>query len=117
MKKKFIIETKNDRVLIEAKDKDHAFAKYFLDIAEAKVPLADIGNIIVLTDGKEKYSMRTVPLLWKMGIIDTKLALDNLVEILKVSRSEAKVLLRKTGDKDAAWLIPLIDEIRLQRES
>ncbi len=112
---KFIIETKSDKVLIEAEDKDHAFAKYFKDIIEQKIPLEKIGNLIMLSDGKEQYPMRTVPLLWKMGVIGTKLAVDNLVEILRVSRFEAKKLLKECADADAR-LIPLIEELRLGEE-
>ena len=112
---KFVIETKNDKVLIEAIDKDHAFAKYFKDIIEQQIPLEKIGNIIKLSDGKEEYPMRTVPLLWKMGVLSTRLALDNLVNLLGVSRFEAKKLLKQYGDIDAR-LVPLIDEVKLQEE-
>ncbi|RLI14387.1 hypothetical protein DRO41_05870 [Candidatus Bathyarchaeota archaeon] len=107
---KFIIETKDDRVLIEAQDKDHAFAKYFKDISEHKIPLEKIGNVIILSDGKDEYPMRTVPLLWKMGVLETKLAIDNLVRVLGVSHFEAERLLKKYGDIDAR-LIPLMDEV------
>ena len=112
---KFVIETKDDKVLIEAEDKDHAFAKYFKDIVEQNIPLEKIGNIIMLNDGEEQYPMRTVPLLWKMGAIGTRCAVDNLVEVLGVSRFEAKKLLKKYGDVDAR-LVPLIDDSKLREE-
>ena len=108
----FVIETKDDRVLIRAEDKDYAFAKYFKEIAEAKVSIEKIGNLIMLKDGKEEYPMRTVPLLWKMGIIGTRLAIDNLVALLGVSRSEAKKMLKQAAERDAR-LVPLIDELKL----
>ena len=114
----YIIETKEDKVVvITAKDRDHAFAKYFKDVfAEQTVSLEKIGNVIMLKDGQEEYPFRTVPLLWKMGIIGTKNAIDNLVSVLKVSRKEAKNLLKKYGDADA-HLVPLIDDLRLAEEA
>jgi hypothetical protein len=112
---KFLITTKDDKVLIEAKDKDHAFAKYFKDIVEQKVSLEKIGNIIMLSDGEDEYPMRTVPLLWKMGAIGTRVAVDNLVEVLGVSRFKAKKLLKQSADADAR-LVPLIDELKLREE-
>ena len=51
-----------------------------------------------------------------MGIIGTKNAIDNLVSVLKVSRKEAKNLLKKYGDADA-HLVPLIDDLRLAEEA
>ncbi len=108
----YLITTKSDKVLITQKDREHAFAKYFKDIAEGGIDLNKIGNIITLNDGKEDYPFRTVPLLWKMGVIGTKNAMDNIVSCLGVTRKEAKQLLRKYGEADAR-LIPIIDEIKL----
>lgn len=116
MKKKFIIEAKSDKVLIEAEDVDHAFAKYFYDIINEKVTLDKLGGIILLkgerADGGDDIGCRTAPLLWKMGIIGTKCAMDNIVECTGVSRKEAKTMLKKAADRDAR-LIPLIEELRL----
>lgn len=108
----FIIETKSDKVLITAEDREHAFAKYFKDIAEGEVSIDKIGNIIMLKDGKEEYPFRTVPLLWKMGIIGTSNAIDNIIACIGGTRKAAKQALKKYGDSDAR-LIPLIDEIKL----
>jgi len=108
----YIIETKSDKVLISAVDREHAFAKYFKDIAEGDVSIEKIGNIIMLKDGKDEVPFRTVPLLWKMGVIGTQHAIDNIVACIGVSRKEAKLMLKKAGDADAR-LIPLIDEIKL----
>jgi hypothetical protein len=108
----YIIQTKSDKVLISAIDREHAFAKYFKDIAEGVIDLEKIGNLITLKDGKEEYPFRTAPLLWKMGVIGTKNAIDNIVNCVGVSRKEAKSMLKQAGDADAR-LIPLIDEIKL----
>ena len=108
----YIIETKSDKVLISAIDRDHAFAKYFKDIAEQEISLDKLGNIIMLKDGKEEYGFRTVPLLWKMGLIGTKHAIDNIVATVGGSRTDAKAMLKKAANADAR-LVPLIDEIKL----
>lgn len=118
-KNKFIIQTKDDKVLIEAVDIDHAFAKWFYDVITEKVTLDKIGNIILLKgkrdDGGDDIAFRTVPLLWKMGIIGTKCAIDSIIECVKVTRTEAKRMLKSCGDQDAR-LIPLIEELRLAEE-
>ena len=113
--KMFTIETKSDKVCLQAVDKDHAFAQYFLDVVEAKVPLEKIGNLIMLSDGKEEYPFRTVPLLWKMNVLTTKNAVDNLVSILGIGRNEARKMLKEAGDKDAR-LVPIMDELKLKQE-
>lgn len=113
--KKFIIETKDDKALVEAEDRDHAFAKYFYDILNEKVTLDKLGNIITLKDGVAEIPFRTVPLLWKMGIIGTKHAIDNISSLLGITRKEAKKILKEAGDSDAR-LIPLIEDLRLAEE-
>lgn len=116
---KFIIEAKGDKMLIEAVDRDHAFAQYFYDIINEKVTLDKLGTIILLKgqrkDGGDDIAFRTAPLLWKMGVIGTVTAVDNIVEAVGVTRAEAKKMLKKAGDADAR-LIPLIEEIRLAEE-
>lgn len=116
---KFIIETKSDKVMVSALDRDHAFAQYFYDIINEKVSIDKIGGIIQLKgkrkDGGDDIAFRTVPLLWKMGIVGTKCAIDNIVACVGVTRTEAKKMLKDAGDQDAR-LIPLIDELRLAEE-
>lgn len=113
---KFIIDAKDDKVLVEAVDRDHAFAKYFYDVINEKVTLDKIGGIILLKgkrkDGGDDIPFRTAPLLWKMGIIGTSCAVDNIVECIGVSRKEAKEMLKTASEQDGR-LIPLIEELRL----
>jgi hypothetical protein len=120
----YIIETKEDKVLIavpDNKDADKermlAFAKYFLDIVDEKISLDKIGSIILLhkpeeTNQNNWYPFRVVPLLWKMNVIGTALAVDNIVACLNVHRKEAKKLLKDCADRDAD-LIPLIEDLKL----
>lgn len=110
------IHTKDDAVLVEAESRDFAFAHYFKDVAEQKVPLSKIGNIIILEDNGEEYPFRTVPLLWKMALIEEETAIVTLQSILNVSKNEARKMLQKYGEKDAR-LIPLIDEIAFKEAS
>ena len=117
--KQYIIEAKTDKVMVSAVDRDHAFAKYFYDIINEKVTLDKIGNIILLKgdrkDGGDDIAFRTVPLLWKMGIIGTKTAVSQICSVVGVSRAEAKKMLKDAGDADVR-LVPLIDELRLAEE-
>lgn len=112
----FTIETKNDKVLVTSVDRDHAFAKYFYDVICEKVNLDKIGNIIMLKDGMDEIPFRTVPLLWKMGIIGTKTAIDNIINCVGVSRKEAKSMLKEASERDGR-LIPLIEELRLNEDA
>jgi len=113
MSKIYKIETKSDKVLVQAEDRDQAFASYFKDIIQQKIPLERLGNIIILHDGKEDYAFRTVPLLWKMGIINEQLAVANLIDVLGVKNNEARRMLKKCGEADAR-LIPLIEDLILK---
>lgn len=120
MKKKFIIHTKFDKVLIEAEDRDHAFAKYFYDIINEKVTLDKLGGIIMLRDENAKnegdeIGFRTAPLLWKMGVIGTQHAISNICSLTGATHKEAKDMLKNAADSDAR-LIPLIEELRLAED-
>jgi len=110
------MHTKDDVVLIQAESRDVAFAKYFKQIAEEKIPLDKIGNIVMLEDDGEEYAFRTVPLLWKMMVINEETAIASLQSILNVSRNEARQMLKKYGDADAR-LIPLIDQLALEEKA
>lgn len=95
------VVTKDDSVVIEAKNRDHAFARYFADIANGKIPLSKVGQLVTLYDGEEQYPFRTIPLLWLLGVIDKKHAILNISNLLKCSRREAEELLLKTAKEDS----------------
>jgi hypothetical protein len=124
----YTIETKDDKVTIqvpENPDKNAermmAFAKYFLNIIEEKVGLDKIGSIILLhkpgqTDESQWYPFRVAPLLWKMNVIGTSNAIDNLMTAVGYkTRTEAKKALKECAGHDAD-LIPLIEELKLLDE-
>jgi len=111
----FYMHTKTDKVLIKAKNRDEAFAKFFKDVEDGKIGLETLGNIVILFDRREEYPFRTVPLLWKMMVINDETAIASLQSILDVSRNKARKMLEKYGEKDAR-LIPLIDTLVLQEK-
>lgn len=110
-RKPFVIETKEDKVLIQAIDRDHAFARYFMDVKLQKIPLEKIGNTIMLSDGKDEFAFRTVPLLWRIGVINEDVAVASLQQIFsEFSRNKVRKMLRELGNKDAERIVPLMDE-------
>jgi hypothetical protein len=111
----FIIETKDDKVLIRAKDKDHAFAKFFKDVMDEKVPLEKLGSIVILSDGKNEYPFRIAPLLWQMKLISGDVAVSNIMAVTGVSQKEAEGMLLQMSFKDSR-LIPLIEELRREEK-
>ena len=106
------IHTKADKVVIEAASRPEAFARYFKDVIDGKVTIDQLGNIIMLKDERgEEYGLRTVPILWKMGVIDDDMAIASLLSIgVADSRNAARRLLKQTADKDA-WIAEEIDKL------
>ena len=109
----YFMQTKNDKVLIKAKDPDEAFAKFFKDVEDGKVPLENLGNIVILHDRKDEYPFRTVPLLFQMKLIDASTAVSNIMACTGVSQKEAEQMLLKHSFKDSR-LIPIISKLREQ---
>lgn len=95
-----------------------AFAKFFKTITDNKTSLEELGSIITSmklgeTDEGNMVAFRVTPLLWKMGYIGTKLAVDNLISVFGGSRKSAKRILKDCAEKDAD-LIPYIEQIHLR---
>lgn len=107
----YTITSKNVKIRMEAPNRDIAFAKFFKDVADGKVPLSDVGNIVMLKDGKNEYPFRTVPLLWQMKVIDLETAVANIVDCVGGDEREAKEMLFELGYKDSR-LIPIIERLR-----
>ena len=98
------IKTKSDTAIIEAKDRREAFAKYFADIATGKIPLDRLGQIIILYDGKNEYPMRVAPILWLLGVLDKKTAIENIKLVTGCCDREAERILLKCAEKDSRLL-------------
>jgi hypothetical protein len=107
----FYMHTKTDKVLIKAKNRDEAFAKFFKDVEDGKIGLDTLGNIVILFDRREEYPFRTVPLLWQMKLIDASTAVSNIMACTGVNKKEAEEMLGEYGFKDSR-LIPLINKLR-----
>lgn len=103
-KKMFVVQAKSGKFLISARNKDEAFIKFFEMLYNGKVGLEEIGQVIILYDGKKKYALRTVPTLWLLGLLDTESAIESLKRIIK-NESEGKLfdLLLETAKQDA-WV-------------
>jgi len=111
----YIIQTKGLQVLEIAKDRDYAFATFFKDVQDGRIPLSELGNIIILIDPKLKgdkgqYPFRTVPLLFSMKLLSQDDAVSNIMATISVTQKEAEDILFKDSFKDSR-LIPLIEEL------
>lgn len=107
----YYIHTRNDKVLIKARNRDEAFAKFFKDVEDGKVPLENLGNIVMLHDRKDEYPFRTVPLLFQLKLIDASMAVSNIMACTGVAKKEAEQMLLEYSFKDSR-LIPLINKLR-----
>ena len=107
----YVIEYRNGKIGVMAKNRDEAFAKFFKSIKDGKFPIEDIGQIIILYDGKTQYPFRTAPLLWKMGVIDLETAVVNIMRCTNTSKAQAKLILYECAVEDSR-LIPLINRLK-----
>jgi len=76
---RYVLRTKSLNMTIEALNRFEAFKAFFLRLREKPSLLTDIGLIVALKDEDgEKYYIRTVPLLFGLGLIDGETALLSL---------------------------------------
>lgn len=71
--------------VVSAPDRQTAFKQFFERVVEDK-RIDDIGHVVRLHDGDEKYPMRTVPALYAAGVIEWKRAVANIAEATGVER-------------------------------
>ena len=110
------IQTKGLQVTEVAKDRDHAFAKFFKEVADERIPLSELGSLVILIDPKRKgdngqYPFRTIPLLFQMKLLSQDVAVSNIIACTNVTQKEAEDMLFKYSLKDSR-LLPLIEELR-----
>jgi hypothetical protein len=116
--KLFIIKAKQNEWHILAKNKDYAFAKFFKDVADDKIHLSELDNIIILTrknapEGSE-IPFRTVPLLYQMKLLSAESAVSNIMAVTGATQKEAEDMLMKESYADSR-LIPFIELRRSER--
>lgn len=113
--RRYIIEYKDGSIEVYAKNRDYAFAKFFKDVADDKIRIDQLGNIVILKQKhggpNNEFPFRTVPLLWQMKLISTDLAVSNIMATTNVNKKEAEKMLTTLSFKDA-HLIPFIEELR-----
>ncbi len=112
----YIIETKDDKVRIQAKNRDEAFAKFFLDVESGKVPIDKLGALVMLKDRKDEIPFRTVPLLFQLKLMSEKDAVANLMATVGYNKKEATEKLYDMGFKDAR-IIPIMRRIQESQSS
>ena len=108
--KLYKLTTKDEKILIKAKSRKEAFAKFFKDILKGKIPLRNIGQIVTLHDGEDEYPFRTVPTLYLLGIINKEIAILNISMILECSKIEAENMLESCIAEDN-WIIKAVESV------
>jgi len=111
----YIVEYKGGKIRIIAENRDIAFAKFFKNVADGKIPLEDIGVVVILHDKRETYPFRTAPLLWQMKIINKEIAVANIRVCTGATKKEAENMLYEFSFKDSR-LIPLINKLKEKEE-
>ena len=112
--KLFKIHTKNDIAIVEAETRQQAYAKYFKEVVEGKIPIEKLGNLLMLEDDGEEYPIRTIPILWLMGVVDDEQAIQTLIALgVATSRNDARKLLAKCAKQDR-WIAEAIDDLKLE---
>ena len=100
---KYILSTKEDKVLIEANSREDAFRNYFHSLK--KITLDKLGQIVVLKDEDgEEYPFRTVPALVLLGLMNFNSGILNVAEITGCSIGESEDLLLRAMEQDK-WII------------
>ena len=97
------LHTKDAQVGIRAKSRKEAFAKFFKDVVDGKIQLSELGNIVILHDGKTEYPFRTVPSLFILGLMNETAAISNIASCISSDRVEASKMLYKAIEKDK-WI-------------
>jgi hypothetical protein len=116
----FMLKTKGLTLIYSAKDKDYAFAMFFKDVADERIPISEIGNLVMLYDTKKKgdkseYPFRVAPLLFQMKLLSQDAAVSNIIACTGVTQKEAEDMLFKTSFADSR-ILPIIDELRREEQ-
>jgi hypothetical protein len=115
-----MLKTKGLSLVYSAKDKDYAFAMFFKDVADERIPIKELGNIVMLFDAKRKgekgqYPFRVAPLLFQMKLLSQDVAVSNIIACTGVTIKEAEDMLFKASYQDSR-ILPLIDELRREAD-
>lgn len=102
------VRTMDETLLVNAENRNQAYAKFFLDVKNGKYPLDKIGGIIMVTDpdNGEDYAFRTTPTLWLMELITPQVAFATIEAMLGLdpdSDDSADMLL--SAAKADMWIL------------
>jgi hypothetical protein len=105
----FTLKSGEVDTVVSAFDRRAAFARFFERVVEDDL-VDDIGHVVRLHDGDEKYPMRTVPALYAAGAIGYERAVANVAEATETNRAEADRLLQDAAGTDA-WAVEGVEEV------
>jgi len=110
--KLYKVETMGETILINAENRQEAYARFFIEVKEGRYPMDKIGGIIMVTgpDDEEGIAFRTTPTLWLMGLIPPETAFATIEGLLGLDPStddSANMLLQSA--KQDEWIL---DEIK-----
>ena len=110
------VETMGETTLINAKNLNEAYAKFFLEIKKGRYPMNQIGGIIMVTDPDDgnEYPFRTTPTLWLMELISPETAFATIEKMLDLdpSTDESAELLLQSPRKDT-WILDELNRLEV----
>ena len=110
-KRSYFLETKDYKVRYSAKDRDEAFAMFFLDVEKGNIALEELGNIVMLHDRSKEYPFRTAPILFQMKLLSASAATSNIMAYTGVEQKEADRMLLEASFSDSR-IIPIMQKLK-----
>jgi len=115
----FKLSSKDVEIMIPAKNRKEAFARFFLKVKNGEIGLEQLGGIVISHEGNSEENdvpFRTVPTLWLMKLIGPSVAFNTLERMLDLDpNSDDAANLLLSASKQDSWVL---DEIkRLENQS
>jgi len=106
---KYLVMYRAGRCMVEGASQRDALAEFFRRVRDGEIPLGDIGHLVAIRRLGETrtYYMRTVPVLWRLGVLSTEEALASLRHA--VSPTFTAEELEKIAQDDV-WIVKKIME-------
>ena len=112
------LTSKDIEIAIPAKNRQEAFAKFFLKVKQGEIELDQLGGIVMSHEGNDEgddVPFRTVPTLWLLQLIGHSVAFNTLERMLDLdpNTDDAANLLISSAKQDM-WIL---DEIKKLEET
>ena len=112
------LTSKDIEIAILAKNRQEAFAKFFLKVKQGEIELDQLGGIVMSHEGNDEgddVPFRTVPTLWLLQLIGHSVAFNTLERMLDLdpNTDDAANLLISSAKQDM-WIL---DEIKKLEET